>query len=105
MRRICRGSPGGTRLGTRKSDDYRHCERSEAIQLGRSKESKLDCFVAIAPRNDGEREAYKSDNVSSSCRRTSSRRTTSVSPVPRTPRAFARWSFCVKLRVAPAQLA
>jgi hypothetical protein len=27
----------------------RHCERSEAIQrLGK----KLDCFVAIAPRND-----------------------------------------------------
>jgi hypothetical protein len=30
----------------------RHCERSEAIQLCRSKE-KLDCFVADAPRNDG----------------------------------------------------
>jgi hypothetical protein len=28
----------------------RHCERSEAIQL--SLRSKMDCFVARAPRND-----------------------------------------------------
>src|ERR1700756_3007678 len=29
---------------------FRHCERSEAIQ---SHEAGLDCFVAVAPRNDG----------------------------------------------------
>src|SRR5882757_125174 len=33
----------------------RHCERSEAIH--RTTES-VDCFVAIAPRNDGERNTY-----------------------------------------------
>src|SRR5207247_955578 len=31
----------------------RHCERSEAIQQATKQE--LDCFVARAPRNDGER--------------------------------------------------
>src|SRR5262249_52888235 len=31
----------------------RHCERGEAIQCCRRK-GKLDCFVAIAPRNDGD---------------------------------------------------
>ena len=30
----------------------RHCERSEAIQL--CARGKMDCFVASAPRNDGE---------------------------------------------------
>jgi hypothetical protein len=29
----------------------RHCERSEATQ---SRFAELDCFAAIAPRNDGE---------------------------------------------------
>jgi hypothetical protein len=32
----------------------RHCERSEAIHASRAKE-RMDCFVASAPRNDGER--------------------------------------------------
>jgi hypothetical protein len=30
----------------------RHCERSEAIQV--CARGKMDCFVARAPRNDGE---------------------------------------------------
>src|SRR6266852_813858 len=33
----------------------RHCERSEAIQ---GRKESLDCFVACAPRNDGEQHAY-----------------------------------------------
>src|SRR5436190_10715221 len=31
---------------------HRHCERSEAIQL--SARGAMDCFVALAPRNDGD---------------------------------------------------
>jgi len=31
--------------------ESRHCERSEAIHLEANR--SVDCFVAIAPRNDG----------------------------------------------------
>jgi len=34
----------------------RHCERSEAIQSGLR--GPLDCFVANAPRNDGDAACY-----------------------------------------------
>jgi hypothetical protein len=43
-----------TQLNTRQKAYPRHCERSEAIHASRAKE-RMDCFVASAPRNDGER--------------------------------------------------
>ena len=42
-------SPGMTKIAY-----FRHCERSEAIQ---SHKERLDCFVASAPRNDGNYDA------------------------------------------------
>jgi hypothetical protein len=35
---------------------HRHCERSEAIHLTTG---KLDCFVASAPRNDGNEQSIR----------------------------------------------
>jgi len=39
----------------------RHCERSEAIQL--SARCWMDCFVALAPRNDGEQLNFASSRT------------------------------------------
>jgi len=51
----CLREPAGVGGGSRDSY-FRHCERSEAIH---SQEVRLDCFVACAPRNDGDALLYR----------------------------------------------